>query len=74
MSYVYWMAPKVVYSRHAVERMVLRGVSRIEVEAAIRSGSKQRQEGRIVAAHRYFEVVYVVRGDRLFVVTVKPRW
>jgi len=68
------MTPRVLYSRHAVQRMVLRGITRNEVETAIRSGSKTRQGERIVAAYRYFEVVYVVRGGDVLVVTVKPRW
>ncbi len=68
------MAFEVVFSRHARQRMVLRGISRTEVEAAIRYGSKSRQEGRIIAAYHYFEVVYIVRRDRAFVITVKPRW
>ncbi|HEV2318097.1 MAG TPA: DUF4258 domain-containing protein [Thermoplasmata archaeon] len=68
------MVLRVIYSRHAVERMVLRGISRVEVEAAIASGSKSRQGGRIIAAYRYFEVAYVVRGSTIIVITVKPRW
>jgi hypothetical protein len=68
------MTLRVLYSRHAVERMVLRGITQNEVEAAIRSGSKSRQGNRVVAAFRYFEVVYVVRKGRVLVVTVKPRW
>lgn len=68
------MTPRVLYSRHAVQRMVLRGITRNEVEAAIRSGSKTRQGERIVVAYRYFEVVYVVRGSDILVITVKPRW
>lgn len=68
------MTPRVLFSRHAVQRMVLRGVTRSELETAIRSGSKTRQGDRIVAAYRYFEVVYVVRGGDTFVITVKPRW
>jgi hypothetical protein len=54
--------------------MVLRGITRHEVELAIRSGSKTRQGDRVIAAYRYFEVVYVVRGGDTFVITVKPRW
>ena len=68
------MTLRVLYSRHAVERMVLRGISRREVEAAIRSGSKSRQRDRIIAAYRYFEAVYIVLEKRIFVITVKPRW
>jgi len=54
--------------------MVLRGITRNEVETAIRSGSKTRQADRIVSAYRYFEVVYVIRDGDIFVITVKPRW
>ena len=68
------MTPRVLYSRHAVQRMVLRGVTRNEVETAIRSGSKTRQGEQVVVAYRYFEVVYVVRGSDILVITVKPRW
>lgn len=68
------MTRRVLYSRHAVQRMVLRGITRAEVESAILSGSKSRQDDRIVAAYRYFEVVYVVRGEVIVVITVKPRW
>ena len=68
------MTPRVFYRRHAMQRMVLRGIRRNEVETAIRSGSKTRQGDRIIAAYRYFEVVYVVRGGDIFVITVNPRW
>ncbi|MFZ3355801.1 MAG: DUF4258 domain-containing protein [Thermoplasmata archaeon] len=68
------MTPEVLYSKHARQRMVLRGISRKEVEAAIRSGSKTRQGGRIVSNYHYFAVVYVVQKNRCFVITVKPRW
>ncbi len=68
------MAFQVVYSRHARQRMVLRGISRTEVDAAMSYGSKSRQEGRIIAAYHYFEVVYIVRRNTAFVITVKPRW
>lgn len=54
--------------------MVLRGISSDEVEVAIREGAKSRQGPKVVAAHRYFEVVYIVRGTKILVITVKPRW
>lgn len=68
------MAYQVVYSRHARQRMALGGISRVEVEEATLVGSKTRQEGKIIASYRYFSVVYLVRGERCFVITVKPRW
>jgi hypothetical protein len=65
---------QVLFSEHAAQRMVLRGISRAEVEEAIRSGTKSRQGEKVVSAYRYFEVVYVVRRGRIYVITVKPRW
>ncbi len=54
--------------------MILRGISRREVEDAIRKGRKRTQDGRIVATYLYFEAVYVQEGDEIRVLTVKPRW
>jgi hypothetical protein len=68
------MTVEVVYSRHARQRMVLRRISSEEVDAAIRSGSKSRGGPRVVAAQRYFELGYVIRGNKIIGITVKPRW
>jgi hypothetical protein len=54
--------------------MILRGISEREVRDAIRKGTKRTQEGRIIASYSYFEVVYVVRGEDCFVITVQFRW
>lgn len=63
-----------LYSRHARQRMVLRGISRREVEEAVRLGAKSQQGDHLIAAYRYFEVVYKIRQARCIVITVKPRW
>ncbi len=68
------MVPRITYSRHARERMILRGISRREVEDAIRKGRKRTHNGKIVATYLYFEVVYSQKGDEIRVLTVKPRW
>lgn len=62
------------YTRHARQRMVLRGISRREVEEAGRLGAKSHQDGRLISAYRYFEVVYQLRKGRWIIITVKPRW
>jgi hypothetical protein len=62
------------YSRHARERMVERGISEKEVASAVSKGSKRTQDGRIVAAYMYFEVVYRMIDDEAYVITVMPRW
>ncbi len=54
--------------------MVERGISASEVREAVKKGTKRRQEDRIVASYRYFEVVYRREEDLVFVITVQPRW
>lgn len=63
------------YSKHAREQMILRGISEPEIREAIQSGTKYIQdEEKIVAAYRYFAVVYkVVDKNQYFIITVKPR-
>ncbi len=66
---------RVLYSRHAREQMVERGISEREVDEAIRSGSKSLQEpDKILFSHKYYCVVCRKTGDALYVITVKPRW
>lgn len=66
--------PKITYSKHARQRMILRGISSHEVSEAIRKGKKRMQKDSIVSTYLYFEVVYKVIGDTIRVITVKPRW
>ena len=54
--------------------MVERGISEAEVRNAVMKGTKRLQDDRIVALYRYFEVVYRRDGEKVFVITVKPRW
>ena len=68
------MARRILYSHHARQRMILRGISEREVREAIRKGTKRTQGAKIVASYTYFEVVYVVRGEDIFVITVQFRW
>ena len=68
------MAGRILYSRHARQRMILRGISEREVRDAIRKGTKRTQDDKIGASYTYFEVVYVVRGENTFVITVQFRW
>jgi hypothetical protein len=54
--------------------MVSRGISLEEVKSAILKGSKRIQNGKIVAAYRYFEVVYKKVDETFVVITVTSRW
>jgi len=68
------VARRILSSRHARQRMILRGISEREVNDALRKGTKRTQDGKIVASYMYFEVVYVVRGEDVWVITVRFRW
>jgi len=65
---------RIILTKHARERMVARGISLEEIKKAILRGSKRIQDGKIVAAYRYFEVVYKKVDEVFVVVTVSPRW
>jgi len=62
------------YSKHAREQMVERGISEKEISNAINRGSKRTQDGKIVAAYMYIEVVYKMMGEEAYVITVFVRW
>lgn len=65
---------RITYSKHARDRMILRGISSREVKEAIRKGKKRVQDDKIVSIYLYFEVAYKVTDDKIWVITVKPRW
>jgi chemotaxis signal transduction protein len=65
----------ILYSKHAREQMVARGISVNEVEEAIRKGSKELQAPNKLLHHfTYFTVVTKKVDGNNFVITVKPRW
>jgi hypothetical protein len=62
------------YSAHARERMIERGISEHEVKKAIAKGRKRRLDGRIIVSYTYFDVVYIMKNGRCYVITVMLRW
>lgn len=65
---------RIILTKHARERMVSRGISLEEIKKAVLKGSKRIQNGKVVAAYRYFEVVYKKVDETFVVVSVLPRW
>ena len=64
----------ILYSKHAREQMIARGISENEIEAAITGGEKELQKpNKILSYYRYFCVVYKKVGEDYYVITVKPR-
>jgi len=65
----------IMYSKHAREQMIARGISESEVEEGIKQGAKRLQAPeQILSDYRYFCVVYKMVDDVCFVITVMPRW
>ncbi|MBI2144187.1 DUF4258 domain-containing protein [Candidatus Woesearchaeota archaeon] len=64
-----------LFSKHAREQMVARGIDESLVAEAIKRGSKYLQKpDKIVTDYRYFSVIYKKVWEDCFVITVKPRW
>ena len=64
----------IFYSKHARERMALRGITTKEIEDAVKTGSKQIQKpDKILSNYRYFCVVFRKIGENIYIITVKPR-
>lgn len=62
------------YSKHARERMILRGITEKEVEEGIKRGSKEFQKpDKILSYYKYFCVVYKKIKEEAYVITIKPR-
>ena len=63
----------VVYTKHAQERMVFRGIGHEEIIKAVRRGAKYIQKpDKIIANYRYFSIAYTKRGDMIKIITVQP--
>ncbi len=55
--------------------MIARGISKDQVNEAIRRGSKRIQKSdKIISDYKYYSVVFKKEKDACFVITVMPRW
>jgi len=66
---------KIMYSKHARERMIERGISENEVEEGIRRGSKTLQKpNKILFNYKYYAIISKKINDVYYIITVKLRW
>ena len=66
---------KIMYSKHARERMIERGISENEVEEGIRRGSKTLQKpSKILFNYKYYTIISKKINDVYYIITVKLRW
>ncbi|MBT5022623.1 DUF4258 domain-containing protein [Candidatus Woesearchaeota archaeon] len=61
---------KIVYKKHAVEMMTERGITRTQVEFAIKRGCKFKQTDGFLARYSYFAVAYKIVGKNYIIKTV----
>ncbi|MFH1915938.1 MAG: DUF4258 domain-containing protein [Nanoarchaeota archaeon] len=64
---------RLVFTYHAKEQMVKRGVSKQQVIDCIIKGSKTKQTDGLLASFGYIRVAYNVRGERYIIKTVMIR-
>ncbi len=63
-----------MYSKHAREQMVARGISEKEADEGIQRGRKELQKpDKILSHHKYYCIVYKKFGEKHYIITVKPR-
>ncbi len=55
---------EVIYKKHALDMMTDRGITKKQVEIALKRGSKFKQTDGLLAKYSYYSVAYKVRGDR----------
>ena len=64
----------ILYSRHAREQMIERGISVREVEEAITRGTKELQQpDKMLCHYKYYTVVVKRRKEDTVVITVMLR-
>jgi len=63
----------VLFTRHAKEQMVARGIEKQQILDCIRRGSKTRQTDGLLASHGYIQVAYKMQGNTYIIKTVMIR-
>lgn len=61
---------KIIYKKHAVEMMAERGITKEQVEIALKRGNKFKQTDGILAKYSYFAVAYKVIENKYIIKTV----
>mgnify|MGYP001323042335 CR=1 FL=1 len=62
-----------VFTFHAKEQMVARGVSKQQVLDCLKKGSKVKQTDGLLASFGYIQVAYKVKGETYVIKTVMLR-
>jgi hypothetical protein len=61
---------KVIYRQHALDMMTERGITRKQVEVALKRGSRFKQTEGFLVRYSYFSVAYKIVRNKYIVKTV----
>ncbi|MBU0460413.1 MAG: DUF4258 domain-containing protein [Nanoarchaeota archaeon] len=61
---------EVIYKQHAVKMMAERGITKEQVEIALKRGNKFKQTDGILAKYSYFAIAYKVVRNKYIIKTV----
>ena len=61
---------EIIYKKHAVEMMAERGITKEQVEVALKRGNKFKQTDGLLAKHSYYAVAYKKIGNKYIIKTV----
>lgn len=61
---------QLIFTLHAKQQMVVRGISKQQVIDAIKKGAKIRQTDGFLSSYGYIKVAYKIRGEKYIVKTV----
>lgn len=64
------MEKQIIYKRHALDMMTERGITKDQVELALKRGSKFKQTEGFLATYSYVSVAYKIVGESYIVKTV----
>lgn len=61
---------EIIYKKHAVEMMAERGITKEQVEIALKRGNKFKQTDGLLAKYSYYALAYKVVGNKYVIKTV----
>ncbi len=62
---------KLIISKHAKDRMILRGIDEDQIIRTIQRGAKVKQTDGLLATYTYIQVAYKIKGDYYIIKTVE---
>ena len=62
-----------IFTHHAKQQMITRGISEKQVKNCLQKGSKIKQTKGLLASYTYIQVAYKVIGEKYIIKTVMVR-